>query len=175
MTDRYWKVLGPNRTAHHGGTGQWAPQAWMPTIPDPEPCVSGYHLCRRGDLVSWLGPAIWEAKAGDVIIDRFNKVVTDRARLVRRLDTWNDRTARLFAADCAERALTLVANPDSRSVEAIRVARLFANGEATKDELSAAARAAAGAASVAAAWAAAEREWQTNRLMHYLYPNGEPT
>ena len=89
------------------------------------------------------------------------------------------RTQRLFACDCAERALARIASPDPRSIEAVRVARLYADGQATDAELGAAwdavwaARDAAGAAGAAAwdaAWAArdaawaAEIEWQVGRM-----------
>ena len=68
---RLWKVLDEHRYPVHGGNGQWKPGGWMPTIPDGElqACVRGYHLCRRGDLVGWLGPQIWEAKADGFIIE----------------------------------------------------------------------------------------------------------
>ena len=72
------------------------------------------------------------------------------------------RTQRLFACDCADRALARIASPDPRSIEAVRVARLYADGQATDAELAAARAAgaawdAAGAAARAAgaAWDAA--------------------
>ena len=61
---------------------------------------------------------------------------------------------RLLAAAVAERALMAAGVTDSRSWEAIRVARLFAMGEATEAELDA-----AWAAADAAAAEAAEAEW----------------
>jgi len=63
---------------------------------------------------------------------------------------------RLLAADCAEDVLHLARDP--RAAEAIRVARLFAVGRATEQQLAAAqvaAWAAARDAARAAAWAAA--------------------
>jgi hypothetical protein len=117
-------------------------------------------------------------------------VLTGRARIVRVFPEWNDQSARHFACDCADDALRLVANPDPRSVEAVRVARAFADGLATGQELAAAwdaaraaardaawdaARAAARAAAWAAAWAAAgdaaraaARDAQARRLCAYL-------
>ena len=109
-----------------------------------------------------------------------------------------EHLARLFACDCAERVIHLYeqAYPDDkRPRQAIDVARKFARGEITADEL-AAAWAAAGAAAVAAArdaaraaardaawaaaWAAAgdaardaawaaEQEFQRGRLIYYLF------
>ena len=46
----------------------------------------------------------------------------------------NDKDLRLFAVDCATRALARVPNPDQRSLAAIEVARRFALGEATSEE-----------------------------------------
>ena len=80
-----------------------------------------------------------------------------------------DKLVRLFACDCAERALPIFekASPnDTRPRDCIAVARRFANGEATDQERAAARDAAwaaagdaawdaAGAAARAAAWAAA--------------------
>ena len=90
---------------------------------------------------------------------------------------------RLFACDCADRALVRIATPDPRSVAAVVVARRFANGDATVKELDAARyaawTAAGGAAGYAAVYAAgyaagdaarsaawdAEREWQLTALV----------
>ena len=81
-----------------------------------------------------------------------------------------DSALRLFACDCAKEACRVAKHTDERSLNAIRVARLYAEGRATSDELAAAldaaldaaraawgARAATGAARVAtgAAWDAA--------------------
>lgn len=62
-----------------------------------------------------------------------------------------------FGCRCAEHALSLVENPDARSVEAIRVKRRWMAGEATDDELrfsQMAAQFAARSAAWAAVWAA---------------------
>ena len=102
--------------------------------------------------------------------------VADRIWLLVRL--MDARTQRIFACDCADRALARIASPDPRSIEAVRVARLYADGKATNAELAAAwdaAGAAAGAAAWAAAWDAAwaaawaaETEWQIARLAEMM-------
>ena len=70
----------------------------------------------------------------------------------------DDRQRRLFAVQCARRALSRVESPDPRSVAACDVAERFANGEASEEGLVAAEFAAwstaMGAASCAA-WSAA--------------------
>jgi hypothetical protein len=141
---KLYKVLDENGCAAHGGQGQWnlptdKPGEWMPKIKGKlVPCENGYHACRREDLIMWLGPRIFELESRGEMVVSGNKVVVRGARLTRELTTWNERTARLFSCDCAELALTLVERPDPRSVDAIRVARLYADGRATDDELSAA-------------------------------------
>ena len=69
---------------------------------------------------------------------------------------------RLFAVDCARRALARLANPDPRSVAACDVAEKFANGEATVKELQIARNDAYDAAYAART---AERKLQMLRLI----------
>ena len=218
----FYKVLNADLTSRNGGTYQWVLGEWAPEIDgDLIPCVNGYHVCQDSDLLGWLGPVICEAEIGGGCIRARDKTVARTARITRMLGTWNERTARLFACDCAERVLPLFERSypnDSRPREAIETARRFANSQATAEELAAArvaARAVAWAAARAAAWAvawdaagdaarvaardaarvaawavawaaaravagdaarvaagdaawAAEREWQTQRLMEYL-------
>jgi hypothetical protein len=59
----------------------------------------------------------------------------DRLWVVLRSDVLSDRILRLFACNCAERALARMPNPDPRSVQAVAVARRFALGQATSEEL----------------------------------------
>ena len=157
-----YKVLDENNCSMHGGSAVWTPGVWMPAVTGPlVPCQNGYHLCRAGDLLNWLGPAIWRAEYQGERIDcdppetppHETKVVVRQAQVVERLATWNERTARLFACDCAERVLPLFERQypdDPRPRQAIDTARRFAKGQASKDE-----RFAAWAAASAAAWNAA--------------------
>jgi hypothetical protein len=70
----------------------------------------------------------------------------------------NDPRRRLMACDFAEAVLHLAPKGEDRPRKAVEVARRFANGQATEEELAAAssaARDAASSAAWAAAWAAA--------------------
>ncbi len=148
-----FKVLGERQESHHGGTGKWAKGRWR-TVDGPlVPCRNGIHYCKPGHLVEWLGPTVWLFEDGSPAetVDAGDKLVTRKGRIVERVETWNETTARLFAADVAEVALRFIPGPHQKPfVAAINAARGFARGEISDKE-----RAAAGAAAGAAAWAAA--------------------
>jgi hypothetical protein len=177
-----YKVLDGNGCSCNGGTlqwslpernkdGSWTPGEWMPEIEGPlVECENGYHLATMEQLPQWLNERIFVAEVDGELIEASDgdKWVARKVRLVAET-AWNERTARLFAADCAEHVLYLYERDypaDKRPRMAIATARKYANGEATLEELDAA-RAAAKAAAWAAAWAA-EREWQIARLKEYL-------
>ena len=177
---KYYKVLKDDGSCCNGGSGKWhlpkgkRPGKWMPKIDSElEPCANGYHLCRPQDLIHWLDEAIFEVEFRGDVVEGNDKVVVREARLLCKLDAWNEKSARLFAADCAERVLPIYEKDypdDDRPRKAIQAARDYANGKITEEELDAAgdaARAAAWAAARDAAWAA-ERDWQTKRLFEYL-------
>jgi len=156
---KYYKVLGKGGIACNGGNGKWSlpmgkkPGEWMPKIANIEPCVRGYHLCRANDLIRWLNAEIYEAEGRGKSIRHENKDVFEQARLIRKIETWNERTDRLFTADCAEHVLPIFEKRypnDDRPRKAIHAVRDFADGKISKENL-AAARDAAGAA----AWDAA--------------------
>ena len=179
---KYYKVLHEDCRSCHGGSYTWIPGEWAPEIADVVLYHRGYHLCRRDDLVTWLGPAIWAAEiSGDVVVEGEDKVVCGRARIVERL-AWDARIARLFAADCAERVLSIyeAAYPGAacprRAIDAARcgdAAASYAAGSASYAAAAYAAYPATAAAYAAypatnAAAKAAERAWQTDRLFYYL-------
>src|SRR5690606_30253205 len=132
----YYKSLDPGGRARFGD-GTWhlpdggRPGEWMPEITGLVPCQRGYHVATIDQLVDWLGPELFEVECRGEHIDHGDKHVFGQARLVRRIDAWNDRTARLFAADCAERVLPVFefcCPGDTRPHRAIEVARAFADG-----------------------------------------------
>ena len=159
-----YKVLGPDDRPCNGGSGEYnlphdgQPGEWMPPIEgELVPCENGYHLCALAQLPSWLNARIYEAEGRGDHVDGGDKIAYREVRLLRLCAGWNERTARLFACDCAERVLPIYERDypgDMRPRDAIAVARRFANGEATSRELCAA-EAAAGDAARAAAWDAA--------------------
>jgi hypothetical protein len=91
--------------------------------------------------------------------------LNDALRCLRAVEG-RDREIRLYVVWCARQAQHLMTDP--RSVAALDVAERYANGEASDDELSAAARAAADAAAEAAARAAARKQ-QADKLREICY------
>lgn len=134
-------------------------------------CRSGYHWSPTwyDALANAPGPvasivdvdeSVAEIQGGSL------KGVSRRRKLITMRNV--DRELRLFACDCAERALQRERDaglePDHRSWRAIAVARSFANGEASSRDL---------AAASAAAWAAASAAaviWQKQHLAERLDP-----
>jgi hypothetical protein len=181
---KYFKVLDENGCSCHGGEaewslpqrnddGTWTPGEWMPEIEgELKPCRNGYHVVTLEQLPNWLGERIFEVEVGKEILPDDDKSVVRTCRLTRECTGWNERTARLFACDCAEHVLSLYEAKypdDDRPRKAIEVARRYAEGTATREELAAArdaareaAWAAAGAARDAAEAArdAAEAAWE---------------
>ena len=181
IMDKLYKVLNSDGTSFWGGTGVWnlphdnIPGVWMPPIKRPLAlCKRGYHVLRFEHLLDWLGPSIFEVEVEGEMLWGYNKGVCSSARLLRRLDAWNDRNASLFTWDCADRVRHLM---NEQSKQAIDIATAFEEDAASAKETatawvaaSAAAWAAGGAAAGAAAWAA-ERKWQTQRLKEILGEN----
>jgi hypothetical protein len=145
---KLYKVLNEDGTCYHGGSGKWflprgnRPGKWMPEVKgDLVLCENGYHLVTASQLIDWLGPALYEAEGcGDSMTDG-EKGVWRQARLLRRVEGWNERTARLFACDCAEHVLHLfeqVYPNDGGPRHAIEIGRLYAEGNASEEALHAA-------------------------------------
>ena len=191
------------------GTGRYTKGRWRSVSGVLVPCQHGLHATTADNLVPFINAELWRVESGgeyvwheDASLGR--KFVGRRLRTVERVEAWNERTARLFAADCAERVLPMfdAQSPnDDRPRRAIETARRFADGEATRGELDAArdaawaasraaardaawdaARDAARAAARDAAWAAArdaaraaERGWQNRRLAEMLGLAGDLT
>ncbi len=164
----FYKVTGPDGASYNGGTGTYhlpttgnRPGKWMPKVTPVVPCKSGYHLVTIEHLLTWIGPDVWVAEGRGTHVYDGDKHVFAQARLVRKT-AWDERSARLFAADCAEHALPIFERgfpDDVRPRRAIETGRAYVRGQATEAELAAArsaawAAGAAGDAARSAAWAA---------------------
>jgi hypothetical protein len=126
------------------GRGRWhlpsgdQPGKWMRQYKaQPIMCERGYHYTTPRHAMAHVNQRCFLIEPTGVIINSDDKSVAQGARLLIELITWNERTQRLFAADCAERVLHLC-NADARACAAIHAARKYARGELTADQLDAA-------------------------------------
>lgn len=153
---RYFKVLNAENRSCNGGNpelvwslpvqnadGSWTPGAWMPVVEGVLAlCANGYHLTDEKHLLGWLNATIYEAEPSTDMVKGDDKIVCRSVRLLKRL-SWDERVARPFACDCAERVLPIYEKDhpdDKRPRHAIEVARLFADGKATQTEIESAIR-----------------------------------
>jgi len=167
---KLYKVLDGNKPCNGGNgeyslptkrkDGTWKPGGWMPEIAGKlDPCNNGYHLCDADHLIDWLGPDIYEAEYRGDCIDADNKVVVRQVRLISKVETWNDKSARLFACWCVRQVWHLLT--DERSKNSVVVSERFSADEATETDLEAAQAAASAAAWGAASAAASAAAWDT--------------
>lgn len=182
-----YKFTRADGTPSHGGHGKWSlprgkrPGAWRTVEGEIRPCVNGLHLCRPQDLLSWPAEALWEAEYGGEPVVTPDKIVVGKARLVRRVTPWNEKTARLLAVHYAARVLSLFEKnmpTDRRVRDCLLITHGFALGETAAGTAAEAAVWAAGAAAGAAEAAAeaaaedaargAEQAWQQRLLMRAL-------
>jgi len=137
------------------------PGKWLPKIDDIVMCQSGYHACKKADVFEWINAQMYVVEFRGKKLKGDNKDCAQEMRFVRRVENYNDKILRLFACWCAEEVLPIYEKKypnDNRPRNAIEVAKRYANGKATKDELAAARTAAWTAAWDAArdaAWTAA--------------------
>jgi hypothetical protein len=159
-----YKVCAPDGASYHDPSFKYPlprdekPGAWTTPV-KPEICTRGYHVSRIDSILEWVsyGYAIFLAEGRGEFVHETDKSAYESIRLVRRLN-WDERLCRLFAADCAARALPAFARvcpEDRRPHDAVRVARRRAEGRSSPEEWSAAENAAESAAR-SAAWSAAE-------------------
>ena len=73
------------------------PGPWVEAPVDP--CRSGIHACRPGDLSYWVGQTLYEIELDGEIVEERNKVIASRGRLLRRVDAWEDELRDEFTRD----------------------------------------------------------------------------
>jgi hypothetical protein len=118
-----YKVLRPGRVAPFSGTVWPPPGEWL-EAETVDPCCVGVHAATAEQLPLWLGLGeLWEVELEDALVEE-RKVVARRGRLLRRIDAWNEATARAFSEACAAEARRRAPHPPERRGYADDVARL---------------------------------------------------
>jgi hypothetical protein len=105
---RAYKVLRDGRSEFTGW--RWPlpeaerPGEWVRTDGPIVLCVNGIHAASPEQLPHWLGTEIWEIELGGQVVREEAALVASQARLVRKLDAWNETMRRRFAEMCLGRA-----------------------------------------------------------------------
>jgi hypothetical protein len=108
---RAYKVLKDGRSEFTG----WAwplpagarPGDWVHADGPIGLCQNGVHAASTDQLPQWLGAEIWEIELDGEIIREEAALVASRARLIRRIDAWDEPARRRFAEACLGRAREL--------------------------------------------------------------------
>jgi hypothetical protein len=105
---RAYKVLRDGRSEFTGW--RWPlpdaerPGEWVHADGPISLCVNGIHAASPQQLPQWLGTEIWEIELGGEVVREEAALVASRARLMRRLDAWDEAMQRRFAEMCLHRA-----------------------------------------------------------------------
>ncbi len=120
--------------------GVWTPGLWMPKIQgELYLCENGYHLINPENLLDWLSEELYEAEyRGDFVTDGL-KTACRQVRLLRRVDAWNEKSARRFACWCVRNTPlrgggTVWNLLTGTEQQAIQVTEAYVDGEATEKE-----------------------------------------
>jgi hypothetical protein len=130
------------------------PGKWVKATGPLIACSNGIHATTLDHALDWLNAECYVIELHGESVEADNKLCYREGRLVRRVEEWNEKNARLFAADCAMKVLPIYEKrhpDDDRPRKAIHAARAYAKHPTEKNRIR---MAAAGAAAGAATWAA---------------------
>ena len=149
-----WHFIKDDYTCGHGQLGKIKVGKTYIAKRDIALCKNGLHASKRIlDALSYgPGSVVCRVEMSGKILYDDDKLVAEKRKVLWMFDATN--LLHEFSCRCAEDALTLVDNPDPRSIAAIEAKRKWLKGLITDKELDAAG-AAAGDAAGDAAWAAA--------------------
>ena len=162
MNDLMFHFLPESKTLGYGDGREVRVGETLTVEGDPLLCERGLHASKSIiDALSFFrGPVLTVVRLGGKVLHADDKSVGTERTCLWMKDI--SSTLRIFACDCTERSLLREREagrePDPRSWKAIEVARRFAVGEATSEELEEAS-AAAWTATWAATWAARAASW----------------
>lgn len=119
--------------------GSWTPGEWMPPV-KPRLCNSGYHGCPTLEgVLRNIGPELFRMEVRGECDAGRTKQAWEEARLLSRVETWNERNLRLFAVDCIRLLVANLAQDSELAHACLDVAVGYAEGFVDEVALAAAA------------------------------------
>ena len=89
------KFLGRGRVALYTGY-EWPLDEWVDADGPLDLCANGPHACRDVNLAGWIDDELWLIELDGDQETHADVVVAQRARLVRRVDAWDEQAMREF-------------------------------------------------------------------------------
>jgi len=97
-----YKFLRPDRVAPFTRF-RWTPGEWVAAEPGVVVCERGVHACRAEALPYWIDRELWGIELDGEIAESAYKVAAERARLLDRLETWDEAARVELGRACAAR------------------------------------------------------------------------
>jgi len=101
------KFLGRDRVALYTGY-EWPLDEWVGADGPLGLCVNGTHACRTAGLPGWIDDELWLIELGGDQETHDDVVVAQRARLVRRVDAWDEQAMGEFTESAIWRLRDLI-------------------------------------------------------------------
>ena len=92
-----------------------APGEWVRVDGEIQPCLNGVHACAMAQLIDWLDDELWEIELDDPVLEADGELIAVAGRLIRRLERWNDESARAFVRHCIDNTVALTAKALARA------------------------------------------------------------
>lgn len=100
MTELAYKFTRPGARSPFTGFA-WPVGEWVEADGEIALCRNGFHACRVEALPRWLNDELWLVEVDDVEEERDGLLLARRARLLVRIEAWNEETSRELARSCA--------------------------------------------------------------------------
>lgn len=102
-----YKFLAASATGPLSRFAWPAPGVWVEAAGPLVPCKVGIHVCRPHELAHWIHDELWELETEGDELEGIDCLIVRRARLVRRIDAWNNGGQLRFANACVAHAREL--------------------------------------------------------------------
>jgi hypothetical protein len=103
------------------------PGAWLSAGGPISPCVRGIHAARVEKLPYWLDRQLFQVELDGALVETESALVSERGRLVMRVDAWNDAAWAALCAFCKQRTDATFARVADEAPAELERARFFVN------------------------------------------------